>query len=333
MTQFAHLHLHSQYSLLDGANRIDDVIAGAVEKGMPAIALTDHGNMFGAIEFYDKAKAAGIKPIIGIEAYVAQGSMRDRDPQRGRSNHLVLLAKNATGYRNLLRLTTKSYLEGFYYKRASTRSCCASRARTDRAVGVPQRRGERAGAGRLRGPGQRGLQGVPRHLRRGQLLPPSCRTTASPSSATPTRWCAAWRRATVPLVATNDCHYLKHGLVRARRAALHRHEDARRSRPAALPRPAVLLEERRGDAPGAAGRRRRDREQRAHRRGLQSRDPDRELPPARVPGAGRLHARLLPHQGRARGPRVRLDKLRRSPLAFGRHSPGSTPAASRPSSR
>ena len=69
---------------------------------MPAIALTDHGNMFGAIEFYDKARAAGIKPIIGIEAYVAQGSMRDRDPQRGRSNHLVLLAKNETGYRNLL---------------------------------------------------------------------------------------------------------------------------------------------------------------------------------------------------------------------------------------
>ena len=85
MTQFAHLHLHSQYSLLDGANRIADVIGAAVEKGMPAIALTDHGNMFGAIEFYNQARAAGIKPNIGIEAYVAPGSMHDRDPQRGRS--------------------------------------------------------------------------------------------------------------------------------------------------------------------------------------------------------------------------------------------------------
>src|SRR6185295_224837 len=116
MSDFVHLHLHSQFSLLDGANRLDDVIKAAAEAGMPAMALTDHGNMFGAIEFYNKARAAGVKPIVGMEAYVAQGSRLDRAAGRGSSNHLVLLARDATGYRNLLKLTSSSYLEGFYYK-------------------------------------------------------------------------------------------------------------------------------------------------------------------------------------------------------------------------
>jgi DNA polymerase-3 subunit alpha len=113
---FVHLHLHSQYSLLDGANRLDDVIGAACEAGMPALALTDHGNLFGAIEFHDRARKAGLRPILGIEAYVAQGSHADRDPQRDSSNHLVLLARNETGWRNLIKLTTRSYLDGFYYK-------------------------------------------------------------------------------------------------------------------------------------------------------------------------------------------------------------------------
>ncbi|MCB1034383.1 MAG: PHP domain-containing protein, partial [Acidobacteria bacterium] len=116
MSDFVHLHLHSQFSLLDGANRIDDVMDSAVEAGMPAVALTDHGNMFGAIEFYNKARARGLKPLIGIEAYTTPWSRHDRTPGKGSSNHLVLLAKNETGYRNLLKLTSRSYLEGFYYK-------------------------------------------------------------------------------------------------------------------------------------------------------------------------------------------------------------------------
>jgi len=116
MPGFVHLHLHSQYSLLDGANRLDDVIAAAAAAGMPALALTDHGNLFGAIEFHDRATRAGVKPILGMEAYVAQGSHLERNPSRSSSNHLVLLARNETGYRNLLKLTSRSYLEGFYYK-------------------------------------------------------------------------------------------------------------------------------------------------------------------------------------------------------------------------
>jgi DNA polymerase-3 subunit alpha len=113
---FVHLHLHSQYSLLDGANRLDDVIRGAREAGMPAVALTDHGNMFGAVDFYKRARKAGIRPVLGMEAYVAQGSRLDRDRSRSRNNHLVLLARNEAGYRNLIKLTSRSYLDGFYYK-------------------------------------------------------------------------------------------------------------------------------------------------------------------------------------------------------------------------
>ena len=83
---------------------------------MPAMALTDHGNLFGAMEFYRRARRKGVKPIIGMEAYVAQGSRLDREASRGRSNHLVLLARNATGFNNLIKLTSQSFLEGFYYK-------------------------------------------------------------------------------------------------------------------------------------------------------------------------------------------------------------------------
>ena len=116
MSSFVHLHLHSQYSLLDGANRLDDLMEAAKAADMPAMALTDHGNMFGAIDFYNRAHKAGIKPILGMEAYVAQGSRTDRTPARSSSNHLVLLARNEVGYRNLIKLTSDSYLEGFYYK-------------------------------------------------------------------------------------------------------------------------------------------------------------------------------------------------------------------------
>lgn len=118
-TPFVHLHVHSEYSLLDGAIRIKDMIAKASSYGMPAIALTDHGNLYGAIEFYQKATAAGIKPIIGCEMYVAPGSMHDKKSShqgRNSSYHLTLLATNNRGYHNLIKLTTAAHLDGFYYK-------------------------------------------------------------------------------------------------------------------------------------------------------------------------------------------------------------------------
>lgn len=114
---FVHLHVHSEYSMLDGLSRIPRLVQTAKEMGMPAIALTDHGAMFGVVEFYRAAKAAGIKPIIGIETYLSQRGMRDRDPKLdARTFHLLLLAENDAGYKNLLKIATASQLEGFYYR-------------------------------------------------------------------------------------------------------------------------------------------------------------------------------------------------------------------------
>lgn len=117
---FVHLHCHSEYSLLDGANRIDDLIGRALEFEQPALAITDHGNLHGAWEFQEKAKKAGLKPIIGMEAYVAPGDRRARDRvggDRGKPYfHLVLLAQNSTGYKNLVKLSSLAYTEGFYAK-------------------------------------------------------------------------------------------------------------------------------------------------------------------------------------------------------------------------
>jgi DNA polymerase-3 subunit alpha len=119
---FVHLHLHSQYSLLDGAIKIDPLFDRARALGMPAAALTDHGNLFGAVEFYEGALRKGVKPILGCEVYIASNSRFDKEKrERDESgfdaiNHLLLLAMNETGYRNLIYLVSKGYLEGFYYK-------------------------------------------------------------------------------------------------------------------------------------------------------------------------------------------------------------------------
>lgn len=117
MKQFTHLHVHSHYSLLDGLSKIDDIIARVKELEMDAVAITDHGVLYGAIEFYKKAKAAGIKPIVGCEVYEAIESMHSKDPQKEKNrHHLVLLAKNITGYNNLVKIVTEANLNGFYYK-------------------------------------------------------------------------------------------------------------------------------------------------------------------------------------------------------------------------
>ncbi len=118
MDGFVHLHVHSHYSLLDGGSTIKSLVSRAKDLGMSSLALTDHGNMFGAVDFYDTCKAAGIKPIIGIEAYISPTTRTDRSFGNisQSSYHLVLLAQNETGFRNLLKLTSRSYTEGFYYR-------------------------------------------------------------------------------------------------------------------------------------------------------------------------------------------------------------------------
>ena len=115
---FVHLHCHTHYSLLDGANRIPDLVKKVKASGMNAAAITDHGNLYGALEFYNECKSHEINPIIGYEAYVAPKDRRERNATRMKeaSFHLTLLAMNRTGFQNLVRLSTVAFLEGFYYK-------------------------------------------------------------------------------------------------------------------------------------------------------------------------------------------------------------------------
>src|SRR5699024_7924830 len=117
MGGFVHLHVHSEFSLLDGANRIKDLPVRAKELGMDAMAITDHGVMFGAIDFYKACKANGVKPIIGCEVYVEPRTWHDKDAELdSKYNNLILLAKNNDGYKNLSKLVSLSFVEGFYYK-------------------------------------------------------------------------------------------------------------------------------------------------------------------------------------------------------------------------
>ena len=113
---FAHLHVHTEYSMLDGFSNIKKLVKRVKEMNMPAVAITDHGTMFGVIDFYKAAKAAEVKPIIGLEAYMAARGMTDRDSKLDKkSYHLLLLAENETGYKNLLQIASAAQLEGFYY--------------------------------------------------------------------------------------------------------------------------------------------------------------------------------------------------------------------------
>jgi DNA polymerase-3 subunit alpha len=128
---FVHLHVHSEYSLLDGAAQLDKLVAKAKELRFPAIALTDHGNLFGAIDFYLAAQKAGIKPILGCELYVAPGRRTERGSQDGAyegANHLTVLVRDLTGYRNLIKLVSRAYLEGYYYKPRVDRELLAAHA-------------------------------------------------------------------------------------------------------------------------------------------------------------------------------------------------------------
>jgi len=211
-SQFVHLHVHTQYSLLDGANQIEALVQAAKNFDMPAVAVTDHGNLFGAIEFYQKATAAGIKPIIGCEAYMAPKSRFDREGQFAHNDyhHLILLAANRTGYQNLLKLSSAAYLEGFYYK-----------PRMDKELLFKHHEGLVALSGCLSGE-------VP-HLIGRERLEDAMRTAAEyrevfgkdnyflevQENAVPEQQIAnqglreIHKRLGIPLVATNDCHYLK----------------------------------------------------------------------------------------------------------------------------
>ena len=130
MSDFVHLHLHTDYSMLDGACDATELCKRAKALDMPAVAMTDHGNIFGAVHFFNAAKDAGIKPIIGCELYICKKEDHRAAPEGDTYNHLVVLAENEEGYRNLVKITSEASLHGFYYKpRISKKISCRACAR------------------------------------------------------------------------------------------------------------------------------------------------------------------------------------------------------------
>jgi DNA polymerase-3 subunit alpha len=211
-TDFVHLHLHSQYSLLDGAIRLDDLVAKAAEYRMPAVAVTDHGNMFGAIEFYLKCRSAGIKPIIGSEVYVAPGSRLAKEtgnnPEAGSNYHLILLCENYQGYKNLCRLVSIGYKEGFY-----------RRPRIDKEVLAEHAEGLIVLSACLKGElatlcGRNRMEEALACAREFDRMFPGRYYIELQENGIPEQSVAnqrllqVARELNLPVVATNDCHYL-----------------------------------------------------------------------------------------------------------------------------
>ncbi len=209
--EFVHLHLHSQYSLLDGAIKIPDLIAKIKEYKMPAVAMTDHGVLFGAMEFYSSVQASGLKPIVGCEVYVAPGSRHDKGGRNGdsRSNHLILLCENLKGYKNLCKLVTLGFQEGFYYKPRVDReilqkynegliclSACLKGEVADKII-----RGDEAGA----------FEAASWHREifdSGRYFLELQENGIEEQTKVNEKLIEFSRRLDVGIVATNDCHYL-----------------------------------------------------------------------------------------------------------------------------
>src|ERR1700721_685850 len=237
--RFVHLHLHTDYSLLDGACHITERVNEAAHQGMPAVAVTDHGNLFAAEQFHHKAVTRGVKPIIGCEVYVARTSRHDRGAektnggtrgmaagqasdvaQRG-NNHLVLLCENAEGYRNLIQLVSAGFLEGFYYKPRIdydllakpsrgliALSACLRGAVTENLVEERPDQAREA-AYKLRdifGKGNFFLEIQDQGLEIEKRVNPKITELS--------------RETGIPLVATNDCHYLKNSDAHAQEVLL-----------------------------------------------------------------------------------------------------------------
>ncbi len=207
--EFVHLHNHSDYSLLDGASPIPRMVRRAAELGMPAVALTDHGAMFGAIEFHQEAKRAGLKPIIGMEAYVTRGRRQDR--ARETTHHLVLLARDEQGFRNLIRLSSIAFLEGFYYKPRVDHEVLSRYAAGITALSACPK-GEIA-SDLLDGNETAALRTAETYrdiFGDGHFFLEVQNHGLEIEDRIRERVTALARRTGLPLVATNDCHYLRH---------------------------------------------------------------------------------------------------------------------------
>ena len=233
MESFVHLHVHTEYSLLDGANPVDRLVQAAVEDGHEALAITDHGNLFGAIEFYQAARKAGIKPILGCEVYVAERSMLEKHDKRSNPyTHLTLLARDAEGWSNLMSLTTDAHLEGNHFRPRVDMELLAQRAKgliclsgcmsgpVNRLLRRGDEAGARASAGRLKevfGADNFFLEVMRNGIEEQNRLTEGMARMRS--------------QVDVPLVATNDIHYLRHEDCKAQDALICLNTGARISDP------------------------------------------------------------------------------------------------------
>lgn len=213
MAGFTHLHLHTQYSLLDGAIRVDELFPRALQLGMKQVAMTDHGNLFGALDFYLKAKAHGVKPILGCETYVAEDRF---DRSERRSHHLVLLAKNEVGWKNLTYLNSMAFLEGFYYNPRIDRKLL--RGRSEGLVGLSACLGGAVSKAILHS-GMEAATNIAREyddiLGRGNYYL-EVQANGVPEQDTVNAGILEISKNTgIPIIATNDCHYLERKDARA----------------------------------------------------------------------------------------------------------------------
>src|SRR5688500_13395920 len=212
MSEFVHLHLHTEFSLLDGACRVDELLDEAVKLKMPALAVTEHGNMFSSVVFHDHAKDRGLKPILGCEVYVAGGSRFDKSGPQTETNHLVLLAETDEGYANLIKLSSAGYTEGFYYRLRIDKELLAKHSKgliglssclkgeVASALRVEQARPALEAAARLRdilGPNNFFLEMQYQGIEEQKIVNRGLVPLA--------------RELNLPLVATNDVHYLRQG--------------------------------------------------------------------------------------------------------------------------
>ncbi len=297
MSDFVHLHLHTEFSLLDGACRIDELLDQAEQLKMPALAVTEHGNMFSAVVFHDAARKRGINPILGCEVYVAPGDRRDKSGTPGETaNHLVLLAENEKGFKNLIKLVSSGYTEGFYYKPRIDKQLLAQHAegliglssclkgevaseirseQAKKAVAAAASYRDILGAGNFFLEMQ--YQGIDeQRIVNNGLLPIA-------------------RDLNMPLVTTNDVHYLRHGDHKPHDILLciGTGKSVNDAEPAEVSRRSVFPEVGRGDGAGVRRLSGGHEEHAADRRALQRDHPVRPEPPAELRGAGRLHRRRL----------------------------------------
>ena len=212
MNDFVHLHLHTEFSLLDGACRIDELLDEAVKLKMPALAVTEHGNMFSSVMFHDHARDRGLKPILGCEVYVAQGSRFDKSGPQTETNHLVLLAETDEGYKNLIKLVSAGYTEGFYYRPRIDKELLAAHSKG--LIGLSScLKGEVASALKVDQP-RPALEAAARLrdiLGQGSFFLEMQYQGIQEQRTVNTGLLPLARELNLPIVATNDVHYLRQG--------------------------------------------------------------------------------------------------------------------------